>query len=210
MPKLASRPRRLSAEERRRAILKAAAEVFFESGYEGTSIDAIIERVGGSKRAIYTSFGNKEGLFAAIVRENADAALEAFAPQQLQGHDLRTSLLDFARRLVAMMMEPTTLAIYRMVVAEGARFPALARRFYADGPGRAAARLVEVLNEYTARDGLQLPDPQRAADHFIGMLRDNRHLEAILGLRPPADEQERESLVRTAVDIFLDGVRTRR
>ncbi|WP_176026829.1 TetR/AcrR family transcriptional regulator, partial [Brucella intermedia] len=50
---------------RRKTILRAAAELFFEQGYATTSIDAIIERTGGSKRTIYSEFGSKEGLFLA-------------------------------------------------------------------------------------------------------------------------------------------------
>jgi hypothetical protein len=29
-----------------------------------------------------------------------------------------------------------------------------------------------------------IADCRQAADHFIGMLRDNRHLQVVLGLRP--------------------------
>jgi AcrR family transcriptional regulator len=39
--------KRPTAVERRSAMLKAAADVFFEQGYAATSIDAIIDRLGG-------------------------------------------------------------------------------------------------------------------------------------------------------------------
>ena len=64
-----TRRTRRAGDELRDAILKAAAEVFFEAGYEGASIEAVIERVGGSKRAIYSHFGGKKELFAALVTE---------------------------------------------------------------------------------------------------------------------------------------------
>ena len=60
------RSKRPPREGRRSAILEAAAQVFFEQqGYAATSIDAIIERIGGSKRNIYSEFGSKEGVFTA-------------------------------------------------------------------------------------------------------------------------------------------------
>jgi AcrR family transcriptional regulator len=37
------------ARERRTAILQAAARVFFEQGYAATSIDAVIDEIGGSR-----------------------------------------------------------------------------------------------------------------------------------------------------------------
>ena len=68
---------------RREALLRAAAEVFFEQGYAATSIDAIIERAGGSKRNIYNEFGNKQGLFSAIVKENADKVLSTLVIEEI-------------------------------------------------------------------------------------------------------------------------------
>nr|WP_280043235.1 helix-turn-helix domain-containing protein [Pseudomonas sp. Hg5Tf]MDH2561210.1 helix-turn-helix domain containing protein [Pseudomonas sp. Hg5Tf] len=60
------RPRQV---EKRQNILMAATEMFLEEGYAGVSVDAIIARIGGSKRTLYAYFGGKEGLFAAIVAQ---------------------------------------------------------------------------------------------------------------------------------------------
>lgn len=38
------------------------------------------------------------------------------------------------------------------------------------------------------------------------MIRGNLHLRVMLGLRGPPDAAEREALVTSVVDIFLDGV----
>ena len=202
-PELLS-PRRRRPAELRAAILAAATEVFLEAGYEGASIDAVIARVGGSKRAIYSYFGNKEGLFAAIVTENVAQVMAALEPEELAGHDLRSTLLDFARHLMRAQMSPTVLAVYRTVVAESARFPELAKVFYDSGPGRASARLAEVFADYRQRGEIALEDCARAADQFVGMIRDNRHLETVLGLRRPADAREIERAVQQAVSTFLD------
>ena len=88
-----ARSNRPSQDDRRAAILEAAAQVFFEQGYAATSIDAIIERIGGSKRNIYSEFGNKEGLFTTLVSESADAALSALSDEQFAGKNLSEILL---------------------------------------------------------------------------------------------------------------------
>src|SRR3954454_12879423 len=112
----ASEPRRLrrDAAELRAAILEAAAEVFFEQGYEGASIEAVIERVGGSKRAIYSHFGGKKELFAAIVTENSSRALAALSPAEMRGRNLEDTLFSFGRKLLEVVMTPETLALYRV------------------------------------------------------------------------------------------------
>jgi TetR/AcrR family transcriptional regulator, mexJK operon transcriptional repressor len=208
----AARPRRQrrAGEELRDAILAAASEVFFEAGYQGASIEAVIERVGGSKRAIYSHFGGKKELFAALVTEASNRALAALSPEEVVGHDLEGTLLAFGRRAIDAVMSPTTLALYRAIVAEGVRFPDLAHIFFERGPGRAGTRLAAVLEGFQQRGEIEVQDCQRAAEHFIGMLRDDLHLRVVLGLRPPPDAAEVEVSVRQAVHIFLNGCRARK
>jgi AcrR family transcriptional regulator len=54
-------------EERRRAILGAAAEEFGERGFGGASYNRIIERSGISKGAMYYYFANKDDLFETVL-----------------------------------------------------------------------------------------------------------------------------------------------
>ena len=114
-----ARPTPVTAEQ---ALLQAAADVFFEQGYVATSIDAIIERAGGSKRNIYSEFGSKQGLFAAIVRENSDSALSTLAADDVEGLDLAETLAAFGRHLMDVYMSPTVVGIYRIAVTEAHRF----------------------------------------------------------------------------------------
>lgn len=201
-----ARPKRIPQEDRRAAILDAAAEVFFEQGYAATSIDAIIDRIGGSKRNIYNEFGNKEGLFTALVTESADTALAALSAEQFTGRNLDEILVEFGRRLMAIYMSPALIGVYRSIMTEAARFPELAKAFYDKGPGRATGRLAEVLEEAKARGEVQINDCHKAADHFVGMLRDNLHLQVILGLRPPPSTAEANAAVTSAINIFLYGI----
>jgi len=201
-----ARSNRPSQDDRRTAILEAAAQVFFEQGYAATSIDAIIERIGGSKRNIYSEFGNKEGLFTTLVSESADAALSALSVEQFSGKDLSEILLEFGRRLLEIYMSPRLIGVYRSIMSEAIRFPELAKAFYQKGPGRASDRLAEVLEEARDRGDIQLDDCHAAADYFVGMFRDNLHLRVVLGLRPPPSPAEAEAAVTSAVGIFLHGI----
>jgi len=203
------RAKRLTAEERRSAILEAAASVFFEQGYAATSIDAIIARLGGSKRNIYNEFGSKEGLFTALVSEASAKALAALTVEQIGNRDLDRTLMEFSRRLLDIYMSSRLIGVLRTVTAEASRFPELARAFYETGPGRASARLTEVLEAARARGEIDVPDCRMAADHFVGMVRDNLHLQVLLGLRAPPNLEEAENLITSVVSTFLDGVRAK-
>lgn len=189
---------------RREAILNAAAELFFENGYAATSIDAIIERVGGSKRNIYSEFGGKEGLFTALVAQTAGTGLSPL--EHIEGRELREALFAFAERIISLYMSPALIGIYRTAVAESGRFPELVCQFYEEGPRRASRRLAELLTAAQTRGEVRHVDPQAAADLFMGMMRDNVHLQVVLGLREPLGHKEIRSAASAAVDIFLNGL----
>ncbi len=194
---------------RRKTILRAAAELFFEQGYATTSIDAIIERTGGSKRTIYSEFGSKEGLFLALVADNADRAISALSLDYTTQSDLADTLTTFGNHLLDVYMSPSVLGIYRIIITEAGRFPDLARVFYEGGPGRTTAHLAKVLQAAADRKEIQIDDPLLVAGHFVGMIRDNLHLQVVLGLRPPPTEGEAQATVASAVALFLNGVRPR-
>ncbi|MFB9268104.1 hypothetical protein ACFFWD_34100 [Bradyrhizobium erythrophlei] len=51
--------------------------------------------MGGSKRNIYSEFGNMEGVFTALASESADAALAALSVERFAGRNLSEILLEF-------------------------------------------------------------------------------------------------------------------
>lgn len=66
---MTARPRRHDAEAARADILAAALSEFAEHGHAGARIDRIAAASGMSKPMIYSYFGDKDGLYAAALRE---------------------------------------------------------------------------------------------------------------------------------------------
>jgi AcrR family transcriptional regulator len=71
--------KRLSAQERRTAILDSALEVFAERGYHPSSIDDIARAAGISKALIYEHFGSKKELHMSLLEEHAGELFERLA-----------------------------------------------------------------------------------------------------------------------------------
>ena len=198
--------RRRPKEEQRQVILDAAAAAFFKSGFEGTSVDAIIKRIGGSKRAVYAHFGSKRDLFFAIVTENVEQALAPFESEDLRGHDLRSTLQEFGCRMLELLTSAKTAALFSMMIGEGRRFPKLAKEFFENGPERATDRLAKELQAHQDRGELALADCRSAAEYFIGMLRGSIQIGVLLGARKAPSREETERIVRDVVNIYLDGI----
>ncbi len=56
--------RTLQAAQTRDEVLRAATELFRETGWAGTTLAAIAERAGVSVETVYKGFGSKKGLLA--------------------------------------------------------------------------------------------------------------------------------------------------
>ena len=69
---------RLTAAERRHAVLEAAIAEFAERGYEGTSTEDIARRAGISQPYLFRLFGTKKELFKAAVNRCMRETLEVF------------------------------------------------------------------------------------------------------------------------------------
>lgn len=198
--------KRPSADERRGIILDAAGKVFFEQGYAGASVDSMIELIGGSKRTIYGEFGNKEGLFTALVNRCADNAIGNLADDLSDSHDIRETMIRFGKRLLEIYQTEDLMGIFRTMMLEAERFPDLARAVYEKGPGRAAKNLAEALKKAKSQGDITVTDFNSVANHFVGMMRGNEYLRVILGLRGKIVGREADALVKSAVDLCMYGI----
>lgn len=59
-------------------LMEQARMEFLTHGYPDASLRTIAEKAGTSPRAVYTRYGDKEGLFAALVSEQADTLKALF------------------------------------------------------------------------------------------------------------------------------------
>src|SRR3954466_5367921 len=64
---------RLSAEERRREIVRVAVRLFSQRGFRGTTTKEIAQAAGISEAMVFRHFATKEELYAAILDHKACA-----------------------------------------------------------------------------------------------------------------------------------------
>jgi AcrR family transcriptional regulator len=208
MPTTATVPRtRPRGEIRRSQILDAAVEVFLENGYGGATIDLVVERAGASKATVYSFFGGKDGLFAAIVEERAERILSAFGDPEVIHSDVRHALAHIAERYMEVVMAPDAVGLWRLIIAEGVRFPELARTFYQLGPERTQEHLAGMLSVWRDRGLIRLDDPKLAAVQFFDSVGGELHRRAMAGVIPKNLRAEIKRSIGHAVQIFWNGIR---
>lgn len=65
-----------SKEERRKEIIRAAAELFAQQGYEKTTVSQIVKKVGVAQGTFYLYFGSKEHVRMGVYEELINQAIE--------------------------------------------------------------------------------------------------------------------------------------
>jgi TetR/AcrR family transcriptional regulator, mexJK operon transcriptional repressor len=200
------RPGRPRSREKRAAVIEAATAAFLERGYRGAGVDEIAAAARVSKQTVYEHFGGKEKLFEAVILDTVDTVgrpfwerIEALEPSD----DPEAALGALARELVGVVREPRLLELRRVVIAEVARFPDLARVYEERGPGRSVAALTEVLGRLTRGGSLHIDDVELAAGQFNWLVLSIPVNRAMFAPGTTFTDAELERFASEAVRVFL-------
>ena len=192
-------------------MLAAARALFMAQGYGAVSMDAIARAAGVSKATLYAHFSSKDQLFATIIGDACrhNIVAEGFMPASeiASWDELRAALIRYGQRMIGFFLEPDSLAIHRIVMAESARFPELGQAFYDNGPKRVRSALGLWFAAQAQAGWLVLPDPVTAAEHFLSLVRGGLYMRASLNLPFDPDRPGIEEMIVTAVDMFLRAYR---
>ncbi|MEM8547057.1 MAG: TetR/AcrR family transcriptional regulator [Pseudomonadota bacterium] len=166
-PVRAGRPK---SDTKRRAILRAAVEIFMEVGYERTSMDAVAATAGVSKQTVYSHFSGKEDLFReCILNKILDYGLD------LQDQDpaapIHAVLVATGERFLNMIYDDETMAMYRLLIAESPAFPSIGEAFWESGPVNLIESLTAFLVRASKAGSTAIAAPQQAAEDFLCLLK---------------------------------------
>jgi TetR/AcrR family transcriptional repressor of mexJK operon len=202
----ASAPKR--AEIKRERIVRSAAKLFLERGYDSVSINDIIAVVGGSKETIYSNFGNKAKLFEAVVQQMCSDVTIRIDTRPIGS--LEQQLTRMARSFVSTVITPQILSFHRLVTSIGRTFPAAGRLFYDTGPRAVYAIFAEWIALQQSLGNIRA---DRDADRLAVIFHDMLIGEQILSWLTSASSQKDRAkaidhTVELAVTIFLSGCAT--
>ncbi|MEJ2680622.1 MAG: TetR/AcrR family transcriptional regulator [Gammaproteobacteria bacterium] len=106
-------------------IADAAMPLFLSNGFKGTSIDMVVKASGVSKPTVYNHFPDKATVMDFVMTR----WLSSVDPLSLDTQFLGTqdALID---ALTASIFSPEAFKLYRLVLAEGWRFPVARQAFF--------------------------------------------------------------------------------
>src|SRR5471032_2577085 len=127
-------PSRAATDDKAAAVLAGARTVFLAHGFSAATTDMIQQAAGVSKATVYARYATKEALFKAVIEAECDRFLSAVPATVIGARMLPEVLASLAQAYLRIVLSPEALALFRAVVGEAPRFPALARQFYLVGP----------------------------------------------------------------------------
>jgi AcrR family transcriptional regulator len=196
-------------EAKRQAIIKAAAEVFRDVGFERASMSDIRERIGGSKATLYNYFPSKEKLFFEVMHHAKELELEAITGElNADADDLRRELLHFGERFMAVLYSADAIAVRRLAIAES-RHSDIGKLSFEQATVPLEKQVAEFLRKVMKRGTLRKADPKIAAMHLLSLMESELLQRVLLGVLDAVNPDSLGGAVKRAVDVFLGGYERR-
>ena len=157
------RPSRAQTEARNALLLEVALDLFLERGFEGTTIEAIVDSIGMARRTVYARYGDKITLFkAALQRAIDDWVVPEDRLRAAEVESFEDTLLAIARLMVASALSPSGMRLTRIAHAEVIRMPEIGAYLAERTERRALAYLTDLF-----RRRLKLATAEDAALAFM-------------------------------------------
>lgn len=190
------------SDDKRRQIATVAAELFAERGFDATSIDDIVQRVGGSKSTIYSYFGSKDGLLNHVLDVDLSGWIGPMSDALLNGDDLHAGFTSFGIAYLTRMLGTHAIGHLRIGIALSTTSD-VGRAYYRSVLRPAWNMIADRIERLMDQDRLVRADPWLAAMHWKGLTECGLGERRLLGDldRPDADDIARAA--NSAASAFL-------
>jgi len=192
---------RISAADRKASIIRSAAALFGEKGFNGTKTREIASRAGVSEALIFKHFPSKEELYAAILLEKSPvpSLLERIQVLANKRHDLEV-FTTIAETIVGGAPDQH---LMRLILFSALENHELSDMFFQNHIRQFYDVLADYIKQRISDGAFQPVEPMVAARAFMGMLIYHRLLTVLF--RAPL-AQEPQDIVKTFVTVFMNGL----
>ena len=199
-----TRARKVSAEARRQAILKAALTVFAARGFEAARLDDVAARAGVAKGTIYLYFDDKESLFQELVRALVVPLAGNIAAAPLSDMPIRAVLDMIVEVFVKEIFGTRRKDVLRLIITEGPRFPKLAEVYYREVVSHGLTMMRALAKRAASEDAFATDAPARYPQLVVAPL-----LVAVLwdGLFANIDPLDVRGLLDAHLEVLTGKIR---
>src|SRR6266508_2794183 len=197
-----SRTHKATGQERQASIISAAASLFAQKGFNGTTTREIARTAGISEALLFRYFPTKRALYAAILAEKVQLSqlLATVDEAAKKRDDVRVFTLIASFR-IHRGADPSLLRLLLFSALEGHE---LSDMFFRNRHRVFYDYLAGYIARRSGEGAFRNVHPLLAAQSFIGMIVYHRLLHEIFKVPPHFSPEE---AVAGYVDVFLEGLR---
>lgn len=192
----------MRTNEKRDEIMRIAADLFAEHGFERTSMAMVSERLGGSKATLYGYFPSKDELLRAVldhqVATTADALMSSFPAYD----DLRKSLIELSMAYLEKRVSALPITNIRMIANQPAG-STMGKEFHDNIIQPAFERLASKFKKLIDEGKLKGADAKLMTMHWKGLTDWDFFERRLMGAIDGPVPAEFKKAATAAADAFL-------
>lgn len=187
--------------ERRRSIEEAAYELIDEKGYDNISMLAIAKRAKASNETLYRWYGDKKGLFQAMVIRNADEVYASLVEDLDRQRDPMQILEDISLKLLRLLTSDRAIALNRAAAADASGELGIALSKV--GRERVLPLISKVLGQIKDQGTFSDLSLEEVTRLYMSLLIGDLQIRRAIGVMPAPNETELKTTTRKALDHLL-------
>jgi AcrR family transcriptional regulator len=199
--------KRTRAETRNGKLRSVAADLFLKRGYDGVTIDKVVELAGGSKSTVYSEFGGKCGLFISSIETLCRESNEGLTKIDYTGLNLEQSLKKLAFHILKLITAKRSVDLHRLAIGEAANCPEVGEAWYTHGPARTASFIRALLENHRKELRHTRVPIERLAVFLHDSLTGDALYRLLAGITKRESDAELEHTANSIVDVFLASVK---
>lgn len=170
---------------RQEQIETAAYKMLEEKGYAGTSMQGIARKARASNETLYSWYGDKLGLFRALVTRNAAEVKSLLEAELSAAHDGLSILQLFGPKLLMVLLGDRAVALNRAAAADPTG--ALGATLSEAGRESVFPLVAHVLEAARAQGQLQFDQTGPAVGLYFDLLIGDLQIRRVIGRLPAPD-----------------------
>lgn len=182
-------------------IEQAAYAVLDAKGYGGASMLAIARAAKASNETLYNWYGDKTGLFAALVRRNAAEVKALLEDQIAVGGDALDTLARVGPVLLQLVTSDRAVALNRAAAADPTG--ELGRVLAAEGRETVAPLIAQVIAQGREQGRFAFDDLAMACETWLGLLIGDIQIRRVVGRMPQPGPEALAARADAALRNFL-------
>lgn len=168
-----------SRADRQQQIEEAAYALLEQKGYAGTSMQGIARLARASNETLYSWYGDKQGLFRALVIRNAAEVRAQLEADLAAARPPRDTLHALGPRLLMLLLGDRAVALNRAAAADPSG--ELGALIAQSGRDSVMPLIVQVLKAARAEGLLRFDDAGAAAGLYLDLLVGDQQIRRVIG-----------------------------